>query len=119
MRACVDSEPLRQLQDSLACDPGSPIATVCALESSHYLRNQLLRDADWAGMAHSVEIRVPFVDASLLSRLAPAIAAFASGTGKTALARAATKRLPEDVRSSRQERVRRADRVVDGRKDRI
>ncbi len=26
------------------------------------MRNQLLRDADWAGMAHSPEIRVPPVD---------------------------------------------------------
>jgi len=32
------------------------------LETIHYLRNQLLRDADWAGMAHSVEIRTPFCD---------------------------------------------------------
>ena len=35
------------------------------------MRNQLLRDADWAGMAHSVEIRVPFVDADLFKSLAP------------------------------------------------
>jgi asparagine synthase (glutamine-hydrolysing) len=89
--------PLRELQDSLACDPGSPVATVCALESSHYLRNQLLRDADWAGMAHSVEVRVPFVDTQLLCTLAPLIAAFASGNGKAALARAAMIQLPEDV----------------------
>ncbi|MDW8468727.1 MAG: asparagine synthase-related protein [Burkholderiales bacterium] len=32
------------------------------VEMSCYMRNQLLRDADWAGMAHSLEIRVPFVD---------------------------------------------------------
>jgi asparagine synthase (glutamine-hydrolysing) len=36
---------------------------VQALETSLYLRNQLLRDSDWASMAHSVELRVPFVDA--------------------------------------------------------
>ena len=30
------------------------------------MRNQLLRDADWAGMAHSLEIRVPLVDIKLL-----------------------------------------------------
>ena len=30
------------------------------------MRNQLLRDADWAGMAHSVEILVPLVDIELL-----------------------------------------------------
>lgn len=35
---------------------------ITVLESSVYMRNQLLRDADWAGMAHSVEVRVPYVD---------------------------------------------------------
>jgi asparagine synthase (glutamine-hydrolysing) len=44
---------------------------VSALEMSFYMRTQLLRDADWAGMAHSVEIRVPFVDMVLLRKLAP------------------------------------------------
>jgi asparagine synthase (glutamine-hydrolysing) len=34
-----------------------------------YMRNQLLRDADWAGMAHSLEIRVPLVDTALLGRV--------------------------------------------------
>jgi asparagine synthase (glutamine-hydrolysing) len=31
-----------------------------------YLRNQLLRDSDWASMAHSVELRTPLVDAWLV-----------------------------------------------------
>lgn len=44
---------------------------VSALETSLYMRNQLLRDADWAGMAHSVEIRVPYVDPFFLSALPP------------------------------------------------
>jgi asparagine synthase (glutamine-hydrolysing) len=44
---------------------------VSVLESSLYMRNQLLRDADWAGMAHSVEIRVPYVDPFFLSALPP------------------------------------------------
>ncbi|GGG68706.1 asparagine synthase (glutamine-hydrolyzing) [Edaphobacter dinghuensis] len=48
-------------------------AQVSALESTRYLRNQLLRDADWAGMAHSVEIRTPLVDYSLLKQLASLI----------------------------------------------
>jgi len=43
---------------------------VAALELNWYLRNQLLRDADWAGMAHSLEIRVPFVDFPLLQTIA-------------------------------------------------
>ena len=44
---------------------------ICLLESTRYMRNQLLRDADWAGMAHSLEIRTPFVDTFLLRQLAP------------------------------------------------
>lgn len=32
------------------------------LELNFYLKNQLLRDTDWASMAHGVEVRVPFVD---------------------------------------------------------
>ena len=35
------------------------------------MRNQLLRDADWASMAHSVEVRTPLVDAFLLRQIAP------------------------------------------------
>ena len=35
------------------------------------MRNQLLRDADWAGMAHSLEIRVPYVDPFFLAALPP------------------------------------------------
>jgi asparagine synthase (glutamine-hydrolysing) len=49
-------------------------ARIAALESCWYMRNQLLRDADWASMAHGLEVRVPFVDARVLARLAPAIA---------------------------------------------
>jgi asparagine synthase (glutamine-hydrolysing) len=48
-------------------------AKVCALESSWYMRNQLLRDSDWASMAHSLELRVPLVDVELGRRLAPLI----------------------------------------------
>jgi asparagine synthase (glutamine-hydrolysing) len=44
---------------------------VAALETALYMRNQLLRDADWAGMAHSIEIRVPFVDPFFLASLPP------------------------------------------------
>lgn len=45
-------------------------ARISALEMSWYMRNQLLRDADWAGMAHSLEIRVPLVDVELVRRVA-------------------------------------------------
>ena len=49
----------------------SPYAKVAAMELRMYLRNQLLRDTDWAGMAWSVEIRVPFVDVDLFRIVVP------------------------------------------------
>lgn len=51
----------------------SPYAAVSLLEIESYLRMQPLRDTDWASMAHSLEVRVPFLDLPLLARLAPAI----------------------------------------------
>ncbi len=65
--------PLQHIASLLGSNPNSDIfdfAQVAVLESGLYMRNQLLRDADWAGMAHSLEIRVPLVDAKLLSMLA-------------------------------------------------
>jgi len=50
--------------DSLAPvdSPDEPAAIQQFLEMRHYLMDQLLRDADIFGMAHSLEIRVPFLD---------------------------------------------------------
>jgi asparagine synthase (glutamine-hydrolysing) len=44
---------------------GGDAADVRQLERDVYMRNMLLRDADWAGMAHGVEIRTPLVDLAL------------------------------------------------------
>ncbi|MCC6212803.1 MAG: asparagine synthase (glutamine-hydrolyzing) [Burkholderiales bacterium] len=49
----------------------SPHARVCSIELALYMRNQLLRDTDWAGMAHSIEVRVPLVDLRLFQGIAP------------------------------------------------
>ena len=43
---------------------------VAALELEWYMRNQLLRDTDWASMVHSLEVRVPFVDVPVLREAA-------------------------------------------------
>ena len=74
----------------------TPRAIVAALESSWYMRSQLLRDSDWAGMAHSLEIRVPLVDASLLRRLAPLITG-PTPPDKRDMAAAPKKPLPDEV----------------------
>jgi asparagine synthase (glutamine-hydrolysing) len=62
-------------------------AAVGLLESTLYLRNQLLRDSDWASMGNSLELRTPLVDAQLLETLGPYTAEFTDGAGKAMLAR--------------------------------
>ncbi len=66
----AELDPLLNLGEAVA-GLVNPRAQVTVLETGLYMRNQLLRDADWAGMAHGLEIRVPFVDAPLFERLAP------------------------------------------------
>lgn len=46
---------------------------ISCLEFNIYLRNQLLRVADWASMKHSIELRVPYVDANLHRNLFPIV----------------------------------------------
>ncbi len=88
------------IERAVTPDPGTPYARVVALESSFYLRNQLLRDMDWASMAHSLEVRVPLVDAHLLRKLAP-ILVRRRGRGKEILANAPRPPLPPEVRKRR------------------
>jgi asparagine synthase (glutamine-hydrolysing) len=102
----IAAEGLRRLdllsliEQTVTPDPGTPYARVAALESSLYLRNQLLRDMDWASMAHSLEVRVPLVDAHLLRKLAPVLVN-RTGRGKQILANAPRPGLPDAVRNRR------------------
>jgi asparagine synthase (glutamine-hydrolysing) len=66
-------QPLVRLEETIP-NPSEDFLKVSALEMVWYMRNQLLRVADWAGMAHSVEIRVPLVDIVLLRKIAPLLA---------------------------------------------
>lgn len=60
-------------------DPGTAHARLATLDATLNLRNQRLRDTDWTSMAHSVEVRLPLVDASLIRRLAPLLLATRTG----------------------------------------
>jgi len=91
---------LHLIEQAVTPDPGNAFARVAALESSLYLRNQLLRDMDWASMAHSLEVRVPLVDAHLLRRVAPALVGRRE-RGKQLLADAPRPPLPDSVRRRR------------------
>lgn len=77
--------------------PDDIMLALAQIESKGYMRNQLLRDTDWAGMSHSVEIRTPLVDATLLSRLQPALSQLANVRGKAYLALAPHKALPPQI----------------------
>jgi asparagine synthase (glutamine-hydrolysing) len=93
-------ERLAELHDELTALSGHEVngfAKVSILESSRYMRNQLLRDSDWAGMAHSLEIRVPLVDAVLTERLAGLAATGRYEFGKSALLKTLQGGLPAGV----------------------
>ncbi len=74
-----------------------PWLAVHALETALYMRNQLLRDSDWAAMAHSVELRVPLVDAPLRKSLAARGFAVARRLGKAGVVAAVAPELPREI----------------------
>jgi glycosyltransferase involved in cell wall biosynthesis len=74
----------------------NPRLKVSALEMTWYMRHQLLCDSDWAGMGHSVEIRVPFVDRELLRQIAPLLASQHPPT-KQDMARTPSSQLPASI----------------------
>ena len=90
-------KPLEILTQALAEGPRTAFGKVAALETSFYLRNQLLRDTDWASMAHSLEVRTPLVDHVLLRRAAPVMLRPAPPNGKVLLAAAPRKPVPDAV----------------------
>lgn len=62
---------------------------ISVLEMGNYMRDQLLRDSDWASMAHSLELRVPLVDTQLLRRVL-ALRAAGADCSKAAACRSAS-----------------------------
>lgn len=72
-------------------------AAVHALEQALYMRNQLLRDSDWASMAHGLELRVPLVDVELERALAANGYEPGRSRGKAAAVAQALPELPPEV----------------------
>ena len=90
-------QPLELLATRLRPSPRTAFGRVATLEASFYLRNQLLRDSDWASMAHSLELRTPLVDAELLRRMAPLMLAVGHGRGKALLGAASVPPVDEET----------------------
>jgi asparagine synthase (glutamine-hydrolysing) len=90
-------DPLRHIARCIEPAPRTAFAKVASLEASLYMRNQLLRDTDWASMAQSVEVRVPLVDSHLLEAVAPVVVASRGMTGKQLLAESPMVALPTGI----------------------
>jgi asparagine synthase (glutamine-hydrolysing) len=88
---------LDRIERAMTPDPGHAYGRVAAMEAGLYMRNQLLRDSDWAGMAHSIEIRVPLVDSVLLSEVAPLLPETIMSVRKRYLAHAPTRPIPRKL----------------------
>jgi asparagine synthase (glutamine-hydrolysing) len=88
---------ISRIKSALRPDPKGTFARVASLEMSFYMRNQLLRDADWAGMAHSLEIRVPFVDIRLFKAMVPILRHWNSDSHKEFLAKSSMTPLGDNV----------------------
>lgn len=90
-------QPIQHITKSLDPMPRTSFGKVASLEASLYMRNQLLRDADWASMAHSLEVRVPLVDVPLLQAVAPMMTARPNDLGKRCLATSPRLALPANT----------------------
>lgn len=68
-------------------------------EIAHYMRDTLLRDSDAMSMAHSIELRVPFLDTPLVTRVLsyPAAKKFNPRRPKDMLLRATHDLIPEQI----------------------
>jgi asparagine synthase (glutamine-hydrolysing) len=92
--------PDRDLPDRPTGDhfPPQPSLTdaVSLLEISSYMQNQLLRNSDVMSMAWGLELRVPFVDRTLLETIAPIPSHLRLATGKQLLTQAVPE-LPDYV----------------------
>jgi asparagine synthase (glutamine-hydrolysing) len=87
---------VERFEEALSDDPGNGWSRVAILESVFLLRDQLLRDIDWAAMAHSLEVRVPLVDIFLLQAIAPTLLR-TSGDRKRLLVSSPHHPLPPEV----------------------
>ncbi|MFQ3588149.1 MAG: asparagine synthase (glutamine-hydrolyzing) [Fimbriimonadaceae bacterium] len=66
-------DPVEHLRELTAAAPNLH-AKIALLEMRGYMMPRLLVDSDWASMAHSIELRVPFVDRDLFRTVGPMIA---------------------------------------------
>ncbi|MFM2168000.1 MAG: hypothetical protein RIS79_2371 [Verrucomicrobiota bacterium] len=116
-RTILPAEEVARLLRRMEQMPASPRFDVHAADSwlhelllretQTYLANTLLRDNDWTSMSHSLELRVPLVDAELfrLAGLIPPEAKLTPGGGKRILREAFRELLPPWIYDDRQKKT--------------
>ncbi len=90
-------QPVERVTETVEPLPPSTLAAMMALESGNYMKNQLLRDADWSSMAHTLELRVPFVDVPTLCKVARVAPWLGARRGKRALVGVPSPPLPDEI----------------------
>jgi asparagine synthase (glutamine-hydrolysing) len=88
------------LRSSIAASANfDPVNRVSYLESHWYMRNTLLRDSDFMSMAHGLELRVPFLDRSLVEACfrIPGKNKLRGGTPKSLLLKSLGINLPSEI----------------------
>lgn len=90
-------KPLKMVGEKASAVSGRAHAKIATLEATRYMRNQLLRDTDWASMAHSLEVRVPLVDSELLKSVSRSTASVQRFNEKALLANAPSNSLPQPI----------------------
>ena len=94
------AQALRSLRSAIA--PHDAVNRVSCLELSTYMRNMLLRDTDCMSMAHSLEVRVPFLDHQLTDLMLRIPGAWkVQGRNKSLLLEALADKLPITLISPR------------------
>jgi asparagine synthase (glutamine-hydrolysing) len=103
--------PLKKIEDALQeinipvnIDYSSPNSNA-AMELNLYMKNQLLKDADYMAMWHAVEIRVPFLDKELISAVSSItpLVKFGSDIPKSLLIEAFSTLLPAEIWSRKKQ----------------
>ena len=95
-KGVLELDPIRVIEKTLIPEPKQAFHKVSTLHSLH-TRNQLLKDADWASMAHSLEVRFPLVDGTLLKQCAPWNAGSSRNQSKQVLRQSPKTPLPNSI----------------------
>lgn len=90
-----------------AVAPDSFSHQLYALETESFLQNTLLRDADWASMSQSIELRTPFVDQGIfeLSAMLPPEAKLTPKINKRVFRECFTDILPEWITADQKKKT--------------